>query len=196
MSEKKQKSLTEDRRGRYLIVPGETIEKILWKVQRVASFNDFYNEFTPNGTITASEILKQSGIPEKYHKIIIRDHILKLFSDCDAEEYTTGCRLDIKGTYKENGKKRIIFDDTSLFVGDGCLDKTLSISAVADYVDHEQVMSFYTELNDAELIDTYLESMKKIFVPGIEFFPVTERIYNEGRAKQLVKHYSNLPKHN
>ena len=196
MANKKKQNLKEDRIGRYLIVPGESIEKIIWKVQRVASFNDFYNDFTSNGTITASEILKQSGISEKYHKIIIRDHLFKLFSKCDAEEYTTGCRLDVKRTYKENGKKRIIFDDTSLFVGDGCLDKTLSIHTVADYVDHEQIMNFYKELNDAKLLDTYLDSMKKIFVPGIEFFPVTERIYNEGRAKQLVKHYSNLPKNN
>ena len=107
MQSKKQNGLEQDKMGKYLIVPGEAVQKIVWKIERVAGFNDFYNDFTPTGTISASEILKQAEIPEEYHKIVLRNYLLKIFANCDAEEYTTGCRLNITTAYKKMVKKQL-----------------------------------------------------------------------------------------
>lgn len=150
-----------DEKRRYLMVDANEMIKVLWKFERVAAFNDFYNQYYSDDKISFDYYFEKNNIPEEFRKIIFSLG----YADFHAEEFNTGfkCKLVRKRITRKNNKIYINGIDYPLGGDEDFLEGTFRFSTSFKLYKYNDIMNFYRDLKDADYLELYLQTIKEAF---------------------------------
>lgn len=155
-----------DERAKYLIIQGTEINKKLYKVNRTASLNDFYNIYEENGTISAKQIFEKYEVPEEFQKIIVKINIPFCLKN-EAEAYMMGIPFDFTGGKIEKVNNKKIINVTSCPIYDyyanyNFKDK-IKFRTEINYYTFNDIINFFIKLEYEGYLKLYLKSIKEFF---------------------------------
>lgn len=161
--------IDKDLKRKYLFVDGIQMERRLQKDKEKLSFN--------NPIVTEVETLntvfEKNGIPEKYRIIIIQMNIPHFGPE--AEEYLTKIDFDVTGhtKFKKTDNPKMICGRAFL---NGFCDYA-EFNTPMEYKTYDEVMKFYKELKDMELLESYINSIQQFFSRVSMKENLSEKIY-------------------
>lgn len=181
-----------DEKAKYLIIDAEKINKQLYNCLRIFSLNDFENIYEPSGMIDAKKIFKENGLPEEFHKIIVKINV-PFFLKKDAEEYTMGFPFDIAAgkIEKENNNKYITICNRPIYYDGQVFRDKIKFKTELEYSNYIDVMKFLAEVAAEGYLKAYLKSIKEFFDISINldliFKSWNESKYNPKKALKIYK---------
>ncbi len=153
-----------DEKAKYLLVDASNVSKQLYRMERVASCNDFYNMYHRINRVKASEIFNNNNVPEEYQKIIVKVEN-SVFSKNKVEEYIMGYPFDYrtKLVFKKDNNKYIIMNNKPLYYNECCFADKIIFKTELFYNSFNNVLDFLKCLCKEGYLENYIKSIKEIF---------------------------------
>lgn len=179
-------SKTKNEKAKYLMIDSKDMYKIIYKMKREASFNDFNNIYYYDKEISAEEIFNKNGIPQELQKIIIKINIPMFFKD-EGNEYLTDFPFDITGGQisKVNNDKYITAYSKKIFHDNQLFERTIKFTTHIKYFKYNEVVEFIMNLVNEGYLEKYLKSLKEIF--DITYKLEHIQFYSDKKIKRLKK---------
>ena len=163
-------------KNKYMFVNSEEIVRPTYKVEREFSYNDFDNVYYYTGEESLDKVFDVYEMPNDYRKIAFEINSPMSFKKL-AEDFITKTKFNIRT--KKVDDKVLISGSTNVYSYDRFNFKSLPL-----FVDYEKLLSFYSELKDAGILEDYIKAIANFYkIEGI-----TENIK---KYKTIMAQYRN-----
>lgn len=176
-----------DERKKYVVVDANNINIILRKHERVAGFNDFWNEYLPCGETTAKKVFEEHQIPEQFHKIVFSLPTCRCCKG-NAAEVLTGRTFTV---HKNSQNKEYFGHENGRWFAGDVIGGSLRFTTPAKKEKYSSVLSFYEQLAEEGYLDEYVNAIKSMFFLEHELAFNGEKTKVEDKAAVLLKSRQN-----
>lgn len=171
-----------DENSKYLVLGYSEVYKQLYEVERIATFNDFENFYTPSYKIAINSDFVRKGVPLEYRKVILRKKT-PFFIKGSLEEYMLGCSFNVTRD-RYNNIKAV---NQPIFYDNQCFYDKYMFSTGIDFVSYDYVISFLQKLKDNGYLRSYICALNSFFDMYFDVDKCFEIYGDEADVKKFVK---------
>ena len=179
-----------DSRKKYIIVDGKDINITIREQERVAGFNDFWNEYKATGHTTAKNVFEKYQIPEQFQKIVF------CFPACSCckhsgKEVLTSRPFSI---FKNNKSQEFTGYEYNRWFNGDIIWGSVKFNTSKTIDTYATVLSFYEQLTEEGYLEQYISAIKNIFFVKNELQINGETTKVEDAASNLLKSNQKIKK--